>query len=71
MQGLGLDSHFEKNMHGMELLRTIGQSTATINLVWAKLWSLKVSAKVKVFAWRLLYGNIPCNCVLTNRHNTY
>jgi hypothetical protein len=54
--------------HGRKLLRTNGQSTAEINPVWSTVWSLKTSAKVKIFAWRLLHGTIPCNCVLTNRH---
>jgi hypothetical protein len=36
--------------------------------VWAKLWKLKVSAKIKIFYWRTLYGLIPLKSVLVNQH---
>lgn len=36
--------------------------------VWAKLWSLKVPSKVKIFLWRCLHNAVPCMGVLANRH---
>ena len=56
------------HQHGRKLLRTNGQGTAEINPVWSKVWSMKVSAKVKIFSWRFLHEAIPCKCTLANRH---
>jgi hypothetical protein len=56
------------HQHGRKLIRTNVMGTSDINPVWSQVWKLKVSAKIKIFAWRLLHGTIPCNSVLANRH---
>ena len=32
------------------------------------LWKLNLSAKIKIFGWRVLHGLVPCIGVLANRH---
>jgi hypothetical protein len=38
------------HQHGRKLRRTIQQGSTVINPVWAKLWSLRIRAKMKIFA---------------------
>jgi hypothetical protein len=56
------------HQHGRKLIRTSDLGPIDTNPVWAQVWRLKVSAKIKIFAWRLLHGTIPCNCILANRY---
>jgi len=35
--------------------------------IWTNLWKLDVPAKIKIFAWRVMHGLIPCHGILANR----
>lgn len=35
---------------------------------WTQLWKLSVPSKIKIFAWRVLHGCIPCLVILANKH---
>ena len=43
-------------------------STINASPVWRTIWSMRVPAKVKIHCWRSLWGAIPCQGVLANRH---
>uniref|UniRef100_A0A453QK46 Reverse transcriptase zinc-binding domain-containing protein n=1 Tax=Aegilops tauschii subsp. strangulata TaxID=200361 RepID=A0A453QK46_AEGTS len=47
--------------------RTEGQPSQR-HPIWANLWSFQVPAKIKIHAWKVLHGFIPCRGVLVNRH---
>ena len=36
--------------------------------VWKELWKLSIPSKIKIFAWRVLHGCIPCLTILANKH---
>lgn len=38
--------------------------------VWRRLWKLSIPSKIKIFAWRVLHGCIPCHVILANKHIT-
>jgi hypothetical protein len=51
-----------------EVAKNYQHGLANVNPVWANGWSLRIPAKMKIFAWRFLRGAIPCKAILANRH---
>ena len=47
--------------------RTEGQQSQRYP-VWAKLWESSLPGKIKIHAWKVLHGFVPCFGVLANRH---
>lgn len=47
---------------------TVGRGTILGISYWAKLWGSKVPAKIKIHAWKVLHGFLPCLVVFANRH---
>ena len=35
---------------------------------WRQLWRLSISSKIKIFAWKVLQGCLPCFVILANRN---
>lgn len=57
-----------EHQHGYRGYRTDGQGSVSLNTIWKEIRKLKVPGKVKIFAWKVLHGVLPCYGVLSGRH---
>jgi hypothetical protein len=48
--------------------RSLIAGTPLNNIIWKILWKLDVSAKVKIYCWRILHGVLPLKAILFRRH---
>jgi hypothetical protein len=49
-------------------LRTNGVGSCELNLVWSKLWKLRIPSKIKIFISKTLHSTLPCRFILANKH---